>query len=64
MATQLANTSGLQVVFYARPPLTHYSQTWDIQKVLNYIDTPDIVLETPIMESDNAACIVSPIKIS
>ena len=26
-------------VFHARPPLPRYSQTWDVQKVLNYIDT-------------------------
>ena len=31
-------------VFYGRPPLTHYSQTWDIQKVLN-IDTPVLSLK-------------------
>ena len=51
-------------VFYGTPPLTHYSQTWDIQKVLNCIDTLVVILETLIMESDNAACIVLPIKIS
>ena len=54
-------------VFHARPPLPRYTHTWDVQTVLDFLqslgDNWKLSLKC-IMEGDNATSIISPFQVS